>query len=224
MSLIQTITVPSRGVGAPDFGNTVTSARERAGVLLKKNQWLKVAGRSLNRGDIEYPIVVPSPLAAGANTHLTDYETLAPLPYPVPAGFWLTAMDIGWTFNVDAEVYIYIDLGLSTTCIVATGGGVPYYVNGIVSLSTAWYDPTALVAHPYDVKLYNVSGGDLYGGVTISFILEAIGTPPLPSTKSCRCPNCGHYQTEDRHATRIVCTSCGHIYLVADFSNIRMSP
>jgi len=218
-------TIAATGKGAPDYSNTVSSAHQRAGIYLQYPQRLKMYGRSLNLGgDIEYPFVPSTPLAVGANTHLTDFETLMPLPTIVPVGYTLSMAAIGYTFSQDCQVYSYIDGGIHLECLAAVEGGIPIYENRVIGLSTSWLDPLALLPHQFDIKLYNVSGAPLFGSVAVTAVLEAVGTEPLPTTKVCRCPYCEHDQTESVHATRITCKNCGRIYIVYDFSSFTRTP
>lgn len=222
MRIDQTFAVLTKGIGAPDYSNTVSSAQERRGLRLKYGQRLKMFGRSLNLGDAQYPLVPSTPLAAGANTHLTDFETLAPTPYTVPAGYTLALTDIGYSFSQDAQVYAYIDFGVAgVTCLAVVEAGIPFYENRITGLTTAWVDPAGILSHLLDVKVYNMGLGNLFGGIIISAILEEVGTEPLPTTKNCHCPFCSNVQTESVHATKIICKNCGHEYGVFDLSGFR---
>jgi len=226
MGLVNTWGVIEKGIGAPDYSNTVSSGKERRGILLEYKQRLKIFGRSLNLGgDLEYPLVPSTPLAAGANTHLVDFEDLSPMPFTCPPGYTFTLIAVGYTFSQDAQIYIYIDGGiLNVSCLAAVAGGMPVYENAIVGLSTAWLDPTGVLSHDSDVKIYNVGGGNLFGAITVTAILEEIGTEPLPTTKECHCPYCGNKQVESVHATKIKCKNCGREYGVYDLSRVRRTP
>lgn len=208
------------GIGKPDFSRTVSSALERAGLRLKANQQLKMYGRSLNLGDAEYE--VPStPLAPGANTHFTDFETLTPMPITIPAGFILSLVSVGYTVSQDAYIYAYLDEGVHIECMGAIEGGTGVYINKVVGWTTAWIPPPGAVSHPFDIKLYNIGTENLFGQVVAVFILEAVGTPAFPTTKECTCPHCGNKQVESVHATRIKCKNCGHEYGVYDLTAFR---
>ncbi len=212
--------VLQKGVGAPDYSGTVSSSIERAGIKIKINETLRIYGRSLNLGaDAEYPFVLPSPLAAGANMHLTDFETLALMPVTIPAGYAIEVVDIGHVVSQDMQMYGYMD-NWSVTCVSTISGGQTVYENKLIGLNTLWIDPTAAAAHTFDIKIYNVGTSDLYGGVMVVCVLKAVGTPPLPTTKDCHCPYCGHIQTESIHAVKIICKGCGREYGVYDFSTI----
>ncbi|GAI40209.1 unnamed protein product, partial [marine sediment metagenome] len=168
----------------------------------------------------ELPLVPSTPLAAGANTYLVDFENLSPV-FIIPQGYGLTLIASGYTFTQDAQIYVYIDRGAlygSITCLAAAGGGQPTYANKVIELSTKWIDPTGASAHEFIIKLYNVGAGDLFGGVMLSGIFEAIGTAPWPTTKECHCPYCAHKQVESVHATKIKCNNCGKEYLVWDLT------
>jgi len=225
-SVVKTYTVITKGKGAPDYSDTVSSAKERRGLRLEYGQYLKMFGRSLNLGgDIEYPLVPSTPLAVGANTHLVDFETLASMPYIVPIGYTATIITISYTLSQDAQVYAYVDGGLvNVSCLAAIAGGRAIYENKILGLSTDWFDPAGLASHIIDIKLYNLGAADLFGAIGIDAILKEVGTPPLPSTKECHCPYCGNKQVESEHATRIKCSSCGKEYVVFDLTGFRETP
>ncbi|MBA7693290.1 hypothetical protein ES703_101869 [subsurface metagenome] len=179
-------------------------------------------GRNFNFLDADYPLVPDTPLASGANTHLTDAETLLPMPYIIPAGYTLTLISASGTGNEDTFMYSYLDNGLYVIAEATVGGGGVYYFNKIVGLSTTWLGPAALlVPHVIDIKVYNRGGGDLYGGVMLNAILERVGTAPWPTTKECRCPFCGHRQVVPVHTTKIKCGACGKEYGVFDLTQLR---
>lgn len=212
--------VVGQGVGAPDYSDTVSSGITRAGIRLKANQYLKLFGRSLNIAEPAYG-VPDTHLAAGADTHLTDFETLGPMPYTVPADYTLRIKQIGYTVTQDMMLVAYIDGSNWINCLGAVASGIPFYEDRVVGLSTSWVDPTGALAHDVDIKLYNRGGGDLYGGVVVSCVLEAVGTPPLPTEKDCHCPQCAHIQRVSVHSTRIQCENCDRVYFVLDLSRVR---
>ncbi|GAI09424.1 unnamed protein product, partial [marine sediment metagenome] len=100
-------------------------------------------------------------------------------------------------------------------------GGVLFYLEEVLPFSTALLDPTAGSAHTLDIFHTNLGEENLCGGITGLFILEAIGTAPLPTTKTTKCPFCGNKQVESVHATRIKCSNCGKEYLVYDLTGFR---
>lgn len=127
------------------------------------------------------------------------------------------------TVTQDAQIYSIID-NYWANCWIATEGGVISYVNKLIDISTAWIDPTALLPHDIDIKLYNIGTGNLFGGVGVICILERMGTSPLPTTKVCRCPHCGNREEFPVTTTKIICSSCGKLYIVCDFSRFRGTP
>lgn len=223
-SIVETYTVITKGKGAPDYSDTVSSAHQRAGIYLQYDQTLRMYGRSLNLGgDAEYPWIPSTPLAAGANTHFTDFETLTPMPVIIPAGYHLTLVSIGYTLSQDAQIYAYINLGVHIECMAATSGGIAEYENRVLGWSTEWIDADASDPHELDMKLYNRGTDPLFGQAVVVCILEAVGTSPLPTTKECTCPNCSNKQVESVHATKIKCKNCGHKYGVYDLTQFRRS-
>ncbi|MBA7555200.1 hypothetical protein ES705_47856 [subsurface metagenome] len=150
---------------------------------------------------------------------------MALLPIIIPAGHTLTVISLGFNATEDLILYAYIDSSpfFAGACInLGVGGsGTSVYENKLREVSTTWYDPTAALPHTMDIIAYNRGGGDLYGGVGILCIEEAVGTPPWPTTKDCFCPYCNHKQTESIKATRITCQKCGKEYMVTNFASLR---
>jgi len=214
-------TVPSKGVGLPDYAREIGRAIQRAGISLKYNQRLRIFGRQLTLGgDPEYPAVPNAPLAPGANTHLTDLETLLPMPITVPAGYLFSFLTASGTLTQDAQLYSVVD-NYWANCWLAIEGGVSSYLNRVIDITTAWIDPTAASSHTIDVKLYNVGGGNLYGSVGLICIQEKVGSPDWPTTKECQCPWCNNRQVVSITVTKITCSNCGKPYIVCDFSKFR---
>jgi len=223
MRVEETFTVKTRGVGAPDYSNTVSSAKERRGIRLGYLQQLKMYGRNRTPADADYPFIPASPLAPGASVHLCDAETLVDMPIIIPVGYTLSMIAIGHTFDQDARVIAYLD-SLLAYCFAMTAGGMAFYENKIIGVSTALYDPTAANSHTFDIKLFNMGTSNLYGSVSVDCVLEAVGTTPFPTTKECQCPHCGNRQIESVHATTIKCNACGKIYIVYDLTQLRETP
>ena len=197
-------TVVQRGIGKPDYSKTVSSAIERAGIVLKHNQILRMYGRNRTPADADYPLIAASPLAAGAHVHLTDAETLVDLPAAIPEGYTTTIVTIGHTVSQDAKLITTLD-SLLAYCFAITSSGSKHYDNELVGLSTSLYDAEAEDAHTLDIKLFNDGLADLYGSVTVVVVLEAIGTKPFPKTKTVQCPVCGRTQKVSVNDTKIMC-------------------
>ena len=217
-------TCAQEGIGKPDYSKDVSSSLERAGLRLKYGQRLKIFGRQLTLGgDPDYPLFPTAPLAAGDNTHLTDAETLDELPITIDAGWILSFLAASAAVTQDAQIYSIID-SYWANCWVATEGGIVSYMNKLIDISTAWIDPDADDPHTIDIKLYNMGTGNLFGGVGVICILEPLGTMPLPTTKVCRCPHCGNKEEFPVTTTKIICSACGKLYIVSDFSRFRGTP
>lgn len=219
-SVVETYTVVTKGKGAPDYSDTVSSSRQRAGIYLQYPQRLKMYGRNRTPFDANYPFIAPSPLAPGDSVHLTDVETLVDLPIIIPVGYTMSVVTIGHTVTQDARLMTFLD-SLLAYCFGIAEGGSKHYHNELIGLSTALYDADASDPHTLDIKLFNEGLVDLYGSVSVIAILEAVGTSPLPTTKECQCPYCSNKQTESVHATKITCKNCGKLYIVFDLSNFR---
>jgi hypothetical protein len=168
-----------------------------------------------------YPWVVAA-LASGATAHAIDMETGVAMPYILPAGYTLSLIGHRISFDQDNRFSLFLDGSL----ILGndSGGGIPCIIEEIVPLSTALIDPTAISPHVLDSIFTNLGGAALHGGTTALTILEAVGTPPFPTTKTTMCPFCGNKQDESVHATKITCSNCHRLYLVCDFTDYRGGP
>ncbi len=223
VEILERGTIVQEGVGKPDYTREVFAGRERAGIVLKYNQQFRVFAANWSTGDALYPLVLSNPVASGDSVHLRDSDTDELMPVTIPAGYILTVISIGYSMTEDVFIYAYIDaltVGVSINLGIL-GGGLSVYENKLREISTAWYDPTALLPHTLDIIAYNKGGGPLYGGVGILCIQEAIGTPPFPTDKTTVCPFCGHKQTVPITTSVIVCGQCGKTYMVTVFSSLR---
>ena len=212
--------VEARGIGKPDYSREVSAGRERAGMLLAYNQQFKVFVGGWGIADPLYPLCVDNPIPIGGQWHLTDADTLVPTPATLPRGFTLTIISIAFSTTEDMALYGFTDSIVCTNLGVSTGGQA-IYENKIREFSTIWYDPTALIPHTLDIIAYNRGGGPLHGGAALLCIVEAVGTPPFPTTKNCRCPYCQHMQTVSVETTLITCDECGKDYMVTRYSTLR---
>ncbi|GAI62966.1 unnamed protein product [marine sediment metagenome] len=220
MKVTRTFTVEQQGVGKPDYSREVFAGKERAGIALKYNQQFRAFGGNWTTGDPEYPLILDYNIAVGGKRHLRDSDTNELMPITLEAGYILSITSIGYTVTQDLLVYLYVD-SLACISLGVTGGGSAVYENKLREFSTIWYDPTAALPHVLDIIAYNQGGAALYGAVGILCIVEALGTPPWPTTKECFCPYCNHKQTEPISATRITCKGCGKEYLVTNFASLR---
>ncbi|MBA7694641.1 hypothetical protein ES703_103254 [subsurface metagenome] len=220
MKVTRTFTVEQQGVGKPDYSREVFAGKERAGIALKYNQQFRAFAGNWTTGDLEYPLIADYNIAAGGKRHLRDSDTNELLPITLEAGYILSIISIGYTVTQDLMVYLYAD---SIACISlgVTSGGSAVYENKLREFSTTWYDPTAALSHTIDIIAYNKGSDPMYGAVGILCIMEALGTPPWPTTKECFCPYCNHKQTEPISATRITCKGCGKEYMVTNFASLR---
>ncbi len=210
---IVNVTDGCSGVIFANTETTVTVAALTGGIT---NQW--------NTGDA-YNIPSPFshvtlPLAAGATAHFIDSETGLELPFTVPAGYTLSSISAGFSFTQDAIMWGYYE-GFLRNTIGAPIGGNMFYESEVVTWGTSLLDPTAESAHPVDFQIINKGGADLEGGVVIFGILEAVGTPPFPTTKTVRCKFCDHRETVPRETTKWICPKCGKLNFYYNLANFR---
>lgn len=214
---IDEYTVLQRGLGAPDYSNTVSSSKERKGLRLDYYQGLEIFGAVFTGIASPYPWILPV-LAPGIATSLIDNMTGVALPYTIPVGYTLSVISIGAASTQDAIIYAYIDAFLVVTLGVIAGG-TSNYENEVVGMTTETVDPTALTEHTLDIQITNLGLADLTGGVDIKLILEAVGTPPFPTVKTIRCKHCGYEVTVPMITTKLVCPKCKKLTMVYGYQN-----
>ncbi len=214
-------TVTQRGLGAPDYSNTVSSAKERAGIRLTQNQGLQIFGAVFSGIASPYPWVLPN-LAIGGTVSLVDNLTGLALPYNVPIGYTLSIVSIGVTTDQDIVVYAYFDTFL-VLCLGVYHGASSGYENQVVGMTTSTIDPDALAAHAIDIQVTNLGLAVMTGAVDIKLILEAVGTPPFPTTKVIKCRVCGYESTVPMTETRLVCPKCSNLTLVYGYQDFKES-
>lgn len=218
-------TVTTTGYGKADYSREISAAIERSGYSLKYNQTLKLfflTPTSLILPANPYSWVV-NPIAASGNAHLIDASTGTAVPYTVAAGYTLTMLEKAWNFNRAVAIYFFID-GYVVAC---PGYGAQYAahsINNVVPTSTAWLDPTGAISHTCDAIVYNLDGAStLEGGITLTMILEAVSTPPLPEKKTVRCHFCGTTQEVHYSVRTVKCQKCGQTFIVINERALRHS-
>lgn len=222
---IEAYTVPTTGVGRPDYTREVSLGQVRAGISLKYNEQLLVFAStptSLSSGN-PYPWT-HAPLASGSALHLVNVATGLPMPYNVPAGYGLAMVEQRPNFNQLWVGEIFLD-NFITANVGLAGPGVMIDENPVLSFTTLLVDPTAASAHSVDYQVLNLGGsgdGSLIGGIQATCILSAIGTPPFPTEKDTRCPFCGKINRVPVEQTVVVC-SCGKTYYLYAPSALKRS-
>ncbi len=214
--IIVNVTDGSSGVIIANTLNTVTVAALIGGLT---NRW--------NFGDIysvggAFSWVVPS-LAPGGIQHIIDVDTGMATPFTVPQGYTMTLIAAANATTEDGIAWAYMD-GLRILCLGLAPGGVTYFENKLVGVSTASIDPTGALPHTMDVTFTNLGLGNLQGTIDCVLIIEKVGSPPLPLVKTVKCKWCGHEHTVPNEITNIICPKCGKLFIVYDLSKLRKTP
>lgn len=215
-------TATQRGVGKPDYTREVSSSRERRGLSLSYLQTLKIFTAVFSAVPSPYAWVA-GPLAIGATTSLIDMDTGFAMPFTVPSGYTLSLVDFGFGLTEDAEMWTYMG-GFRILSAGVYPGGNTYYENRIMAVTSARLDPIGVLLLPIDLQLTNLGSGTLQGQVAVTALLEAVGTPPLPSTKTVKCKWCGYEHSVPNETTFITCPSCGKLFILYDLSKLRNVP
>jgi len=135
----------------------------------------------------------------------------------------LTLIAAAGAATEDVIVWAYID-GFLALCVGMLPGGTTYFENKLVGISTAGIDPTGALPHTMDIIATNLGLGNLDGSIDYVAILEAVGTPPLPSVKTVKCKWCGHEHEVPNETTVVKCPMCGEVFIVYDISKLRRTP
>lgn len=210
---ILNVTDGSSGTIIANTETTVTVLGLTGGV---SNQW-----NNLDVYNIPSPFAwIRAPLAAGDTVSLIDGETGLSLPLTVPEGYTLAILTRSRSFTQDNITWLFFDGVLYASYGVLAAGMVEYDAH-VVEHGTHIIDPTGETTHLIDVKVTNLGGADMEGAWSIRTILKAVGTKPLPTTKTVRCKWCGHEETVPRETTRWICPNCGQLNLYYNFANLR---
>ena len=218
---VTTTTVVATGVGKPDYSRDVSAAIQRAGFRLKYGQTAVILTKSFTPIVSPYAWVVGQ-LAIGASARLTDMSTGIDTPYTVPVGYTLAMVEIAEVFSQDVESGFYLDGGLLSVGVHMNG--LPIVENKILPWTTGLIDPIGAFVHTLDGLYTNVGGAAMTGGIVILCILEAVGTKPLPKTKTVKCKWCGYEQVVPRDLTSMRCPKCDEITMYANTSAFRRTP
>jgi len=206
-------TVEERGVGRPDYTREISSGEIRPGYSLKYNQTLLAFVVSFSGVPSSFSWFKAA-LATGAMEHCVNGATGLDLPYTIPTGYILTMVSGGATLDQDVEIWLLlqippIPIAQRHLCFAKLAGGTPFYVPEVISFSSAPFDPTGSLSFGLDLQVTNLGGANMEGQVGVYMILEEVGTPPLPKTKTVKCKHCGHKQTVSIEVTQEVCPKCG---------------
>lgn len=217
--MAEIFTVETRGIGKPDYSKEISLGRERPGMKLKYLQNLRIFGVTFT--PVFSPVSwVQPPLAIGATASLIDYETGIQGAFTAPIGYTLDFMSCSGCYTEDAAQWIYYD-GALFACLGVLTAGTPFYEAEIVMYGTSILDPAAVAAHMIDFQIVNNGLAALQGGAWLLCIQEAVGTPPLPTTKVIRCKFCGYEETVPRETTEWVCPKCGKLNIYMNLSKFK---
>jgi hypothetical protein len=211
MRVVSVGTISTSLGDAPDYSRTVSSSVQRAGFRLRENQSLKVFALALT--NIPSPFCwVTTPLPPGQTIHFIDCETGLSMPYTVPQGYTITQLALASKMTQDRNVRMYID-GMFLGYNMLMTGGEMLYLNEVFPEGTSFFDPTGATSHTWDLELINMGTSPLEGGGAHSFILEKVGSEPLPDVKTVKCKFCGNTQTVPVEVSQVICSNCGKLNL-----------
>lgn len=216
--IVERGTCLQEGVGKPDYSKEVSSGIIRLGARLEYRQQFKIFGAVFSDIASIYAWVLPA-LAPGASAHLVNQETGVATPYSFPAGYTFGLLARIMALSQDCRWDIYMDGQLVVGGVLE--GGIPFDREEMLKFSSALIDPTAASPHTMDLVFINLGTANLYGGVTGFCVIEAVGTPEFPTTKTTKCPFCGNEEVKPVTTTEIICSACGKLYRVYDLTRYK---
>jgi len=221
---VETFTVAQTGIGKPDYTKEISLGRERPGLTLKYNQTLK------NFMRVFTPILSPYSWITGAldpaaSAHLVDADTGLVMPYTVPQGYTLAGISLTYSLSEDTIIRAYVDEVLGVPALFGIVGGPVsgsvIYMAEVIGIGSHIVDPIGESSHIFDIVVTNQGKGNSEGTVGGFFILEAVGTSPLPTTKTVKCKWCGHEWVVSNETRAINCPECGELNIYLDLSKFR---
>jgi len=216
--IVEQTAYPQEGVGKPDFTREISLGQIRPGFELKYSQTLLAFLVSFSSVASAFGWF-KAPLAPAAMVHCVNGTTGVDLPYSTPVGYTLTMISIGIACDQDVDIWLLLRIPPVPAvqrhlCLAKLAGGTPFYVPEVVSFSSATFDPTGSVSFDFDLQVTNIGGANMEGQVGAYMILEAVGTPLLPETKTVKCKWCGATKEVPIVATDIICDACGKMFIV----------
>lgn len=215
--IASTYTVPQKGVGKPDYSKEISAGQIRPGFELKYNQTLLAFLVSFS-GVASAFDWFKDPLAPDAMVHCVNGATGDDLPYTTPQGYTLSMVSFGVACDQDVDIWLLLKIPPAPVvqrhlCLAKIAGGTPFYVPEVISFSSATFAPTGS-PFDFDLQVTNKGGANMEGQVGAYMILEAVGTPLLPVTKTVKCKWCGATKEVPIEATTIICDECGNLFIV----------
>jgi predicted RNA-binding Zn-ribbon protein involved in translation (DUF1610 family) len=202
-------TIPTTGVGKPDYSREVSLGQIRPGLSLKYLQSLRVFGVTGSPIASPLPFITP-PIAIGGVANMVDFATGLPGPFNLQQGYTMTMIQIGCAFDQDFKIRAYLD-GLFAGYLILSGSGLASIFSNVAPFSSATFDPTGATAHTFDLTVENNGLAVMRGSTTIYVLAEEVGSDPLPTSKTLRCKFCGHTWVMPNETTRINCPNCGEL-------------
>lgn len=193
--------------GSQDYTLDIYRAAIYALYNLKSNEIFTLLGLCCSDTASAYGFV-KSPIASGDSAHIVNMTTGVDTPYTIPAGYefiWLMTL---YSINQPTLVQILLDTYLYVEYYPLPDS--TYYDNYVIPFRISMVDPTLASAHLFDVTLKNLGALDLKGTAILSTVMEAVGTPPIPKTKTVKCKwNCPGSAEVPVNTTRWTCPICG---------------
>ena len=204
--VVKTETVPTLGVGKPDYAREMWLGRIYTGIELKYNEMLKLF--QITMSDIASPApYVRGPLAPGDVVSLVDVSTGLPMPYTIAVGRTLRVLSNHWSFNRVGQSINYFEGVFVGTAFPESLG--TFLNQPVAPLDTSFIDPTAASSHTMQFTLKNIDTENLEGFWIYAALERIIGSEPFPKDKTVKCKWCEATDTVPAETTWYTCKKCG---------------
>lgn len=198
-------TLTTRVGGRTPFTGEIWSGITRPGIKLAYNQYFRIFSVVCSDEPSLWPNVKPR-LPPGETYHLVELNNGGDMPATILKGHtlfmflftWLPSRLVRHRFVLDGQMN---QVGLLETLINNYG-----FSNVIVS--TELLDPTASVAHTFDLTVENLDDKPLEGYLGYLAVDTILGSE-FPEMKTVKCKWCGATKKVKNETTRVRCDVCG---------------
>ena len=205
------------GIGKTDYSDEVSVGQFLLGIGIKATDTtVQILCHASEKGAYSPLSFERAPIMPGEVAHMVDPTTGLSYPLTYPAGYSLRLISYWWYYSEPMigswHVSFFGFTGTMDRYFVGEWGSTTksqWYEHDVQSFDTRFFDPESRYPFSIDLQGRNVGERPLSCHVDIIGILRAIGTNPLPNTKTCRCKFCGSLKEVSWDTQKMVCDKCG---------------
>jgi len=198
-------TLTTRVGGRTPFTGEIWNAITRPGISLALNQYFRFFSLVCSDEPTLWPQVKPR-LPPGDTYHFVELTTGADLPVAVLKGHTLFMFLFSWQPSLLARHRLVMDGQLASVGLLETLINTYGFSNYVVG--TDLIDPTASVAHTFDLTIENMDDKPLEGSMNYLAVGTILGSE-FPKMKTVKCKWCGATKEVKNETTKVKCDKCG---------------